>query len=460
MSSRSPDLSPRTRLNSNIDDIEFISSGNDSSDVQNIENGERAGTQGLSRQSPPTLKGASPSATELLACRSTGMIYSPSTVCRKIGSSFIPNAASRTVDQMESRGYIGQYTPNGDLFIGAFQNEKVIKIYDPQREFSVVKVIHARTLRWTITDCAASPDCRFVIYSSITPFVHLANMQNEDNNVESIANVTDIHETLHFLDSSHSSGIWSVKWSGDSREIIAGSSECSVCLYDIPTQRVISVLKGHQNDVNSVEYADETNTIFFSASDDSYVYVWDRRLVGKKSKPVGALVGHTEGIAHLSSKGDSRYLISNAKDQTVKCWDLRSSLVNWNEAKKERTKLDVPTFDWDYRWMEFPGDGMDIKHPRDRSVLTLRGHKVLGTLCRAYWSPLHTTGQKYIYSGSADGNIYIYDTVDGKEVERLEHHGDVVRDCSWHPYLPIITSVSFDGSIVQWEHSYDHQTEF
>lgn len=392
------------------------------------------------------------STTELLACRSTGMVYSPSSVCRKIGSSFIPNKPSKPVDQMMSRGYIGQYVPSGEFFIGAFQNEKVIKIYDSQRDFEAVKIIHARTLRWTITDCAASPDGRFVIYSSITPFVHLASLQSEDSAVESIANVTDIHETLSFLQPTYSSGIWSVKWSGDSREIIAGSSECSVCVYDITTQKVVSVLKAHQNDVNSVDYADETSRLFFSGSDDSHVYVWDRRTVGKKCKPVGALIGHTEGVAHIHSRGDSRYLISNSKDQTVKCWDLRASLVSWVEAKRERTRTDVPSFDWDYRWMDFPGDGMEIKHPRDRSLLTCRGHKVLSTLCRAYWSPLHTTGQKYIYSGSADGNIYIYDAVRGEEIERLECHDDVVRDCSWHPYLPMITSVSFDGTVVHWEH--------
>lgn len=400
----------------------------------------------------PTLRGPTQSATELLASRSTGMACSPSSVCRKIGSSFIPNIPSKTIDQMDSRGYIGQYTSSGDFFIGAFQGERVIKLYDPHRDFSVVKTIHARTLRWTITDCAASPDGRFVIYSSITPFVHLASMHNEDSAIESIANITDIHETLNILNPSHSNGIWSVKWSGDSREIIAGSSESSVCIYDIPTQKVVSILRAHQDDVNSVEYADETSQIFFSGSDDSYVYVWDRRLLGKKGKPVGALVGHTEGVAHVNSKGDSRYLISNSKDQTVKCWDLRSSLVCWDEAKKERTRVDVPTFEWDYRWMDFPGDDMHVDHPRDKSVLTCRGHKVLNTLCRSYWSPLHTTGQKYIYTGSADGHIYIYDAVSGQEVERLEYHGDIVRDCSWHPFLPIITSVSFDGTVVQWEH--------
>lgn len=411
--------------------------------------------RGLPGSHEGSLKGLR-SATELLAYRSAGMSCNPSSVCRKIASlHLIPNKPSKVVDMMESRGYIGQYTSNGEFFIGAFQSQKVIKIYRPDKDFSVAKAIHARTLRWTITDCATSPDGRFMIYSSITPFVHLASIQNQESAVESIANVTDIHETLPVLNRSYSDGIWSIKWSGDSREIISGSSTASVHIYDIPSQKVVSELKAHQNDVNSVEYADETGQIIFSGSDDSHIYVWDRRSLGRKGKPMGALIGHTEGIAHVNSKGDMRCLISNSKDQTIKSWDLRSSLISWNEAKIERTKVDVPSFDWDYRWMEFPGDGLNIKHPRDKSVSTYRGHKVISTLCRAYWSPLHTTGQRYIYSGSADGGVYIYDVMSSQEICRLDYHGDIVRDCSWHPYLPVITSISFDGTVVQWEHSED-----
>ena len=49
--------------------------------------------------------------------------------------------------------------------------------------------------------------------------------------------------------------------------------------------------------------------------------MWDRRLLGApgaRTTPVGVFVGHTEGVAHVDSKGDGRYLISNSKDQTIK----------------------------------------------------------------------------------------------------------------------------------------------
>jgi hypothetical protein len=42
------------------------------------------------------------------------------------------------------------------------------------------------------------------------------------------------------------------------------------------------------------------------------------------------------------------------------------------------------------------------------SVQAFRGHSVLQTLIRAYFSPAHTTGQRYVYTGSADGSVRIY----------------------------------------------------
>ena len=49
---------------------------------------------------------------------------------------------------------------------------------------------------------------------------------------ESIANVTDIHEGLHFTGEGENTGIWSLRWSADSREIIAGTGDQSLYIYD------------------------------------------------------------------------------------------------------------------------------------------------------------------------------------------------------------------------------------
>ena len=68
----------------------------------------------------------------------------------------------------------------------------------------------------------------------------------------------------------------------------------------------------------------------------------------------GYLIGHNDGITHIDSRKDGRYVISNSKDQTVKLWDLRKLHTNphiirqaQNHTNPGRIKLD-----WDYRGYE------------------------------------------------------------------------------------------------------------
>ncbi len=75
------------------------------------------------------------------------------------------------------------------------------------------------------------------------------------------------------------------------------------------------------------------------------------------------------------------------------------------------------------RWQEYPAAGRVVRHPHDTSLLTLRGHSVQHTLIRAYFSPQHTTGQRYVYTGSVEGGVHVYDTVTGQQV------GGVARVC-------------------------------
>uniref|UniRef100_A0A7S0N7W5 DDB1- and CUL4-associated factor 11 n=1 Tax=Pyramimonas obovata TaxID=1411642 RepID=A0A7S0N7W5_9CHLO len=374
--------------------------------------------------------------------------------CCHIARHYLPSK-SRIVDQMHSKAYIGQFNKQGDTFIGCFQN-KSIRLYDTETDFKLRKEVQARGLRWTITDTSLSPDQRWLVYSSITPIVHMVNMAS--SGATSIANVTDIHETLDFGPDQCGlygrQGIWSLEFSHDGREIAAGmgAGDPALCLLDMDTGKVTVRVRGHRDDVNAVRYADASSNILFTGSDDRMCKVWDRRILGSTSgAPVGVLLGHTEGITHIDSKGDGLHLISNGKDQAVRLWDIRK-MLNPSEAREALQRWHFPQFHWDYRCMDYPGVGLAIRHPRDCSVQAYRGHRVLETLIRCYFSPMHTTGQRYIYTGSHEGSVHMYDVVTGKEMRKLDAHISTVRDMSWHPTLPLLVSVSWDGTIRRWDH--------
>ncbi|CAI9107946.1 OLC1v1007432C1 [Oldenlandia corymbosa var. corymbosa] len=360
-------------------------------------------------------------------------------------SKFLPVHGPWVVDQMTTRGYVSQFSADGSLFVAAFQGSH-IRIYDVERGWKVRKNILAQSLRWTITDTSLSPDQRHLVYATMSPIVHIVNIGSATT--DSLANVTEIHEGLDFSDEDnggYSFGIFSVKFSSDGREIVAGSSDDAIYVYDLEANKLTLRISAHASDVNTVCFADESSHLIFSGSDDNLCKVWDRRCFRAKGKPAGILIGHLEGITFIDSRGDGRYLISNGKDQTIKLWDIRKMSSNTPSSGGSRN------YDWDYRWMEYPSQARELKHPGDQSVSTFRGHSVLRTLIRCYFSPEYSTGQKYIYTGSYDACVYVYDLVTGAEVAKLQYHTSTIRDCSWHPNYPMLVSSSWDGHVAKWD---------
>ena len=162
-------------------------------------------------------------------------------------------------------------------------------------------------------------------------------------------------------------------------------------------------------------------------------------------------MGHTEGITYVSAKGDGRYLISNGKDQKLRLWDIRKMRSNLEFEQYQDRDFGIRGFD--YRRGSYPQPRYE-SHPMDCSVMQYTGHDVLRTLIRCHFSPAETTGQQYIYSGSADGRIHVRPSstqshfvlntylciphqiwsLDGTVVEVLDRNGTLPM--SYHPSEP------------------------
>ena len=231
-------------------------------------------------------------------------------------------------------------------------------------------------------------------------------------------------------------------------------------VYDIERRQSILRIPGHQDHVNAVCFGDASSPhLLYSGSDDTLIKVWDRRSMGD-SREAGVFMGHTEGLTYVDSKGDGRYVLSNGKDQTMKLWDLRKMM-----STEKAVTLDPAAYTtaFDYRFMSFSEPDWR-PHPHDCSLVTYRGHSVLKTLIRCHFSPPNSTNSRYLYSGSEDGSVYIYNldaTLAGKiNVNQATYHSrprdgmndagfyasdehrgawkTCVRDASWHPNAPMI----------------------
>ena len=132
----------------------------------------------------------------------------------------------------------------------------------------MVKDITARDVGWSIISVDYSPDERWVIYSSWSDFVHLYNTRGPP-----------VYEALNFEPVSGRFCLFSSAFSPNSTEILAGSSDHCVYLYDLERKRRTHRIEAHDDDVNGICWLDDGGQLFASGSDDRLVLIWDRRLV-------------------------------------------------------------------------------------------------------------------------------------------------------------------------------------
>lgn len=365
------------------------------------------------------------------------------------------------------RCYSGQFSDDGNFFFSCAQDFRV-RMYDTSNPYRwrYYKTVNYLGGQWTITDATLSPDNRYLAYSSIRSQVCLAPTDPDNTADPYLLEFSDMGGQGRVPRGYHPHfGIWSLRFSGDGREVVAGTSDSSVYVYDLETRRSILRIEGHDDDVNAVCFGDKNSPhILYSGSDDTTLKVWDRRSMAD-GQPAGVFLGHTEGLTYIDSKGDGRYVLSNAKDQTMKLWDLRKMIPS-----EEARKIDPRDFTsgFDYRFTPYDESEHEA-HPHDCSLVTFRGHKVLKTLIRCHFSPPGSTDGRYVYSGSYDGSVYIWNmdaTLAGKVnvyeatrntrpaederyVDRYNYSpsqsewSTIVRDASWHPNAPVIAGMYF-----------------
>lgn len=380
---------------------------------------------------------------------------------RLMKQNMIPESVADTIIHYNARCYSGQFSDDGNFFFSCAQDFRV-RMYDTSNpyDWKYYKSVVYPYGQWTITDASLSPDNRFLAYSSIRSVVCLAPTDPDNENDPSLLDFANIG-TNNPRGFHTYFGIWSIRFSGDGREIVAGTGDNSVYVYDIERRQSILRIPGHQDDVNAVCFGDAHSPhILYSGSDDTTLKVWDRRSMGD-GREAGVFLGHTEGLTYVDSKGDGRYVLSNAKDQTAKLWDLRKMM-----SKDKADNIDINRYTTRFEYRSNAYDDNDYRpHPHDCSLVTFRGHKVLKTLIRCHFSPPGSTDSRYVYSGSYDGSVYVWNldaTLAGKIdvlkatrnsrprdsdliTETYDFYGrnggswmTCVRDASWHPNAPVV----------------------
>eukprot|EP00347_Sterkiella_histriomuscorum_P016356 403353501 len=377
---------------------------------------------------------------------------------RSIYQDIIPNSLhSMYEDPITSRVYNGRFTRQGNLYYASTQEELIL--YDTSNPFDwkLKVLLQPNNIHWTVLDMDVDKNEQFLLYSTFSSDMYLVDLETFQKKQETLKVGSENQEGRHRY-----YGMMSAKFSPCGKQTLSSSNRAQLLLYDLESNRTLKTIeKAHTEDINSVCFSHHMNpNIFYSGSDDCVIKVWDQRILNDNKSVVGKFIGHQQGITCVTGRNDGVYLASNGKDQLLKVWDLRK-IVTPDRFKAIRPIRRNLAFD--YRMHDYYLDSpLNLKrHPDDHSVLTFHGHSVLQTLIKCQFSPEKTTGQRYIITGSNNGEVFIFDMLSGDQfsvlnsTEFLDYEevdsGEICcRDISWHPEQNIIAQTSFECAIKTW----------
>lgn len=205
-------------------------------------------------------------------------------------------------------------------------------------------------------------------------------------------------------------------------------------------QERIPTLTGHNDEVNTIALSQNGQEIV-SGSDDQTIKIWNLN----SQQLLRTLKGHSDWVYAVAISPDSQTLVSGSKDKNIKLWNL-------NTGQELRS---LPTHESYVNSVAFSSDGqaiasgsydktIKVHNLKTEKSITLTGHS------RAVLSVAFSPNAQKLVSASADRTIKVWDLNTGKELYTLTGHTGDVNAVAISPDGQLIASVSDDKTIKLW----------
>lgn len=270
---------------------------------------------------------------------------------------------------------------------------------------------------------------------------NLATVNTAYSRSESVLNAKSI------LLTGHSHIVTHIAFSPNGKLLASVCADNTVRLWDVNTQRVLSILGGHGHLVTSCAFSPDGQYLA-SGSFDKTVRLWDVPL----QRDVATLTGYVSTLSSVACTKDGQWLAAGYNDNTIGLWSTkqRNALATLKINKSEETVFGIASlaFNKTGKILASSSDNSFIylwSIPSGKCISVLIGHKH-GVTCVAFSPEDH-----YLASGGSDSTLRFWDIASGKCVFMLTGHQASVTSIAFSPDGKFLVSGSDDNSIRLWD---------
>jgi WD40 repeat protein len=331
------------------------------------------------------------------------------------------------------------------------QNRELTSLTHSQKHANSARISTAEQLlrdTWRMSRSYRIPitsHAMHVYYSALATMPECDLQRHEDFKQPSIPRLISRRQSNWGLDvwilEGHSNCVTYAAFSADGQQIVSGSTDKTVRVWNAQTGDQLAVLEGHSDFVTSASFSPDGQQIV-SGSYDYTVRVWS----AQTGDQLAVLEGHSEQVTSASFSPDGQQIVSGSYDYTVRVWNaqtgdqlavLEDHSGSVTSASFSPDGQQIVSGSWDDTvrvWNAQTGDQLAV----------LQGHSTVVT--SVSFSP---DGQQ-ILSGSTDKTVRVWNARTGDQLAVLEGHSNFVNSASFSPDGQQIVSGSHDKTVRVW----------